>query len=339
MILGLIDEAVAAGARQSSACEIVGIDARTVQRWRRQGVGEDGRTGPRSTPANKLLPAEEQRILGLMNRPCYRDLSPKQLVPMLADQGLYLASESTIYRLLRRAGQQKHRGPARPPRRRPKERVATGPNQVWSWDITYVPTPVRGLFYYLYLVVDVWSRKIVGWSVHECESGEHASRLLAAACRREGVNRTGLVLHQDNGSPMKASTLLAKMQELQVTLSYSRPRVSNDNPYSESLFRTLKYRPSYPRDAFASLEAAREWVASFVAWYNTEHRHSSIRMVTPEERHSGLEVEVLDRRAALYEKARRQHPERWSGRTRDWTPVTTVRLNPEYQGSAAHEAA
>jgi len=339
MILGLIDEAVAAGARQSKACEMVGVDARTLQRWRSRGIGADGRAGPRRRPQNKLSEAEEQQILEIVNGREYRDCSPKQLVPALADRGMYLASESTIYRILRRKGQQNHRERTQTPRRHPKELIATGPNQVWSWDITYLPTPVRGLFFYLYMVMDVWSRKIVAWEVNECESGEYAARMMESACCREGIEPESLTLHSDNGSPMKACTLVAKMQLLHVQLSYSRPRVSNDNPFSESLFRTVKYRPEYPRGPFEDLAAAREWVAAFVTWYNTKHHHSGIRMVTPEQRHCGTEREILDGRAVLYEKARRRHPKRWSGQTRNWEPVGAVRLNPGNHGAEAQEAA
>ena len=339
MILGLIDEAVTAGARQSKACEIVGVDARTLQRWREQGIGEDRRAGPKSRPGNKLNEAEEQVILAVVNSPKYRDLSPNQIVPRLADEGEYLASESTIYRLLRRADQQHHRERSQAPRPRPRELAATSPNQVWSWDITYLPSPVRGVFYYLYMVMDVWSRKIVGWTVRDSESGDYAALLIEEACRAEGVRRDELTLHADNGGPMKAATLCAKLDLLNVRTSYSRARVSNDNPYSESLFRTVKYRPEYPRGPFASLEAAGEWVESFVAWYNGEHRHSGIRFVTPAERHAGRDREILERRELVYAEARAQHPERWTGRTRNWEPVGTVRLNPENQETVEQEAA
>lgn len=278
-------------------------------------------------------------ILAVVNRPEYRDLSPKQIVPRLADAGEYLASESTIYRLLRRTHQQHHRERSQAPRPRPRELVATGPNQVWSWDITYLPSPVRGVFYYLYMVMDVWSRKIVGWTVRESESAEYAAQLIEKACLAEGVRPDELTLHADNGGPMKASTLCAKLDLLNVRMSYSRPRVSNDNPYSESLFRTVKYRPEYPRGPFTSLESAGEWVESFVAWYNCDHRHSGIRFVTAEERHAGRDREVLERRKVVYAEARSRHPERWTGRTRNWKPIETVRLNPDNQDAVDQEAA
>lgn len=252
-------------------------------------------------------------------------------MPALADRGQYVASESTFYRVLRKEGQVKHREPSRTPtnRHRPAAYVATGPNQVWSWDITYLRSPVRGQFYYLYMIVDVWSRKIVGWAIHEAESDIHASRLMYAAAGHECIRHSQLVLHADNGGPMKGSTLLATLQSLGVASSFSRPRVSNDNPYSESLFRTAKYRPEYPQEGFASVAAACAWAVQFVDWYNTKHRHSGVRFVTPEERHSGREATILARRHVIYTKARSRTPARWSGKTRNWSPVEEVHLNPQ----------
>lgn len=338
----LVEEAVAAGARREEAAQILGLTARTLQRWAEQGPdSDDQRCGPHTVPANKLSPAECQQLLEAANAPEYRELSPKQIIPRLADeQGTYLGSESTLYRLLRAAAQLAHRERSRPATSsRPSEQVATGPNQVWSWDISWLPGPIRGTFFYLYLIVDVWSRKIVGGKVHEEESAELASQLFHSTCWREGLDPAGLVLHSDNGSPMKGATMLATLQRLGVIPSFSRPRVSNDNPYSEALFHTLKYRPEYPSLPFDTLEAARAWVAGFIDWYNTEHRHSAIRFVTPAERHDGREAAVLERRRRLYEAARQEHPERWSGEVRNWTPIATVRLNPDPKQAAVQQAA
>lgn len=331
MILEHLDEAVAAGARQSEACKLLGLDARTTQRWRREGGSEDRRRGPTTASKNKLSPQERQKVLDTVNSPEFRDLPPKQIVPRLASRGEYVASEPTIYRILREEGQLKHREKSRPPAKRskPEEVVATGPNEAWSWDITYLKSPVRGMFYYLYMAMDVWSRKIVAWEVHEAESSENASALLAAAYRREEVVPGSLVIHMDNGSPMKGATLLATLERLGVMTSYSRPSVSNDNPYSESLFRTLKYRPAFPSGDFQSIEHAREWVTAFVHWYNNEHLHSAIRFVTPADRHSGRELEILAYRKRVYEAARTRNPERWSGDVRDWEPIREVVLNPD----------
>ena len=341
MILGLVDEAIDAGARQHKVCEILELDPRTLQRWKAQGIGEDRRAGPKEAPTNKLTAAERAKILEVVNSREFRDLSPKQIVPILAERGTYVASEPTIYRVLREEGQMAHREPSNAPtkRHRPEEKVATGPNQVWSWDITYLRSPIRGVFFYLYVVVDVWSRKLVGWAVHEEESAELASAMVDAACAREGIQRGQLILHSDNGGPMKGATLLAMLQVLGVATSFSRPSVSNDNPFSEALFRTVKYRPAFPRGAFTSIEHARQWMREFVRWYNTQHRHSAIRYVTPEQRHSSLEEAVLERRRQVYEAARARHPERWSGSTRDWTPIPTVTLNPASEHTPTTEVA
>jgi len=330
VILGLLDEAQVCGAGLARCCEVLGLDLRTIQRWKRQGIGDDGRAGPLEKPANALSTAERKQILDLAITPEFRDKSPKQIVPTLADRGEYYASEATMYRVLREADQLHHRAPSKAPakRHRPEPCRATGPNQVWSWDITYLRTTVRGSFYYLYMVLDVWSRKIVGYEVHEEECSELAAWLLEVSCAAEQVEKDSLVLHSDNGSPMKAATMLAKLQDLGVATSFSRPRVSNDNPFSESAFRTAKYRPDFPTQPFESLERARAWAASFVRWYNTEHLHSSIRFVTPDDRHTGRDVELLEARERVYARARRQTPERWTGGTRDWTRVETVTLNP-----------
>jgi transposase InsO family protein len=326
---------VRAGATLAAACRLTGISPRTVRRWRTSVTKADGRCGPREVPANALSDAERENVLRVVNSPEYRDLSPKQIVPRLADEGRYLASESTMYRILREAGQLAHRSRARAPVSRPVERhVARRPDEVWSWDITYLKTPVRGVFLYLYLIMDVFSRKIVGWSVHADESAEHAASLMRTTCGSLGLDPGGIVLHSDNGGPMKGSTMLATLQWLGVVPSFSRPSVKNDNAFSEALFRTLKYRPEYPSKPFASIADASAWVDNFVHWFNTEHRHSAIRFVTPEERHEGFEAEILNQRRRLYERARRKHPHRWSGAIRNWSPIQEVYLNPEERRAA-----
>ena len=311
-----------------AACSRLGVSPRTVQRWRKPESAEDRRCGPRTQPANRLSQAERQRVLQVANCEQYRQLSPKQIVPRLADEGQYVASESTFYRVLREHERLQHRGRARPAVKRPRpEHVASAPNQVWSWDINYLKGPVRGAFLYLYLVVDVYSRRVMGWQVHEEESTEKAAALIRS-CWEEAERPQGLTLHSDNGGPMKGATMLATLQWLGIAPSFSRPRVSDDNPFSESLFRTLKYRPSFPDKPFSSLEEACSWVASFVGWYNSQHRHSAIRFVTPDDRHFGREEQLLTRRHQVYQRARHRHPERWRGSTRDWTPSGPIRLNP-----------
>jgi transposase InsO family protein len=317
------------GARLWKACEVIGITVRTYQRWGRQGVREDGRHGPRGAPANRLSEEEQQQIVALATSRELREMAPCQIVPILAEQGIYVASESSFYRVLRERKLLSHRERSRPRQNsRPAQHISTGPNQVWSWDITYLRSALRGQYYYLYLVVDVWSRKIVAWEVSLQESSELAAAMIAQATRENGVERDQLVIHSDNGGPMKGATLLATLQALGIVPSFSRPRVYDDNPYSEALFRTLKYRPEYPSLPFGSLQEAREWVAGFVRWYNGEHRHSAIRFVTPQERHAGIESQVLLKRKEVYEEAKRRNPMRWSGRTRNWSPVVEVILNP-----------
>jgi putative transposase len=330
MIGQLIEEATHSGARLVAAVDAVGLSIRTFQRWNLQGAGADRRNGPDSDPSNRLAPAERQKILEIANSSAFRDISPKQIVPQLADQGIYLASESSFYRVLRAEDQITHREPSRPATsRKTKEHVATGPCQVWSWDITYLKSPILGQFFYLYMIMDVWSRKIVASTVFLKESNDNSAKLFLKACFRLGINPEGLVLHSDNGGPMKGATMLATLQRLGVVPSFSRPKVSDDNPYSEALFRTMKYRPGYPSRPFPSLAASQAWVDGFVDWYNTEHLHSSIRFVTPDDRHFGREKDILNSRQQLYEKARQQNPSRWSRNIRNWNPVETVYLNPE----------
>lgn len=335
----LIEQAMASGARQKPACGALGISARTYQRWTIQGgIETDARPdAERPTPANTLSDAERERIVEVCNRPEYASLPPAQIVPALADQGGYLASESTFYRVLREANQVQRRGKARAPRTvaKPKAHCAVGPNQVWTWDITYLASTVVGRFFRLYVVMDIYSRKIVGWEVHENESADHAAVLIEKACWAEHMHRGSLVLHSDNGSPMKGATLLAKLQQLGIVPSFSRPSVSNDNPYSESLFGTLKYTPAYPGKPFDTLDAARNWVRDFVHWYNHEHRHSALKFVTPEQRHTGEDATILARRAELYEEAKQRRPERWSGSTRDWVLEGSVWLNPDQTDHAS----
>lgn len=249
---------------------------------------------------------------------------------MLADEGNYLASESTMYRLLRKVKQLRHRTASNPRNLyKPKAVIATMPNKVYSWDITYLKSSLRGAFFYLYFIMDVYSRKIVGWQVYDRESSEYASDVLEGACIAEGVKKNQLLLHSDNGSPMKGATMLATLQKLGVIPSFSRPSVSNDNPYSESLFRTLKYSSIYPERPFESLREAREWVNKFVSWYNCHHLHSGIKFITPEQRHNGYDDEILKQRTKVYLKAKKRFPNRWSKGIRNWDKIKEVKLNPD----------
>ena len=309
----------------------------TLQRWRRQFAGDadglDARKGSHRHVAHCLSYEERQRILLTCNEPEFAALPPGQIVPVHGDRGLYIGSELSFYRVLHAHGQAHRRGRARPPQEpRPVPRLeAREFNQVWSWDITYLPTTDRGVWLYLYLVIDVWSRKIVAWDVAEREDPAIAADLMSRACLRERISkqrRQPLILHADNGNAMRAATLESRLEELGVLRSFSRPRVSNDNPYSESLFRTAQYRPDYPSRPFMSKEAACQWVATFVDWYNHRHRHSGIKFVTPQQRHCGQAVEICRHRAVVYEEARQRHPRRWSRSTRCWRQPEVVWINP-----------
>lgn len=329
-----IQAAVQAGARKARACAEAGLSLRTLQRWTEEPgvVKVDARTdAERPVPANKLSAAEVVAVLAACQRVDTAHLPPSQIVPRLADEGTYLASESTFYRILKAHGQGQRRGRARAPRKLklPTSYTTTAPNQVWSWDVTYLPAAIRGQYYYLYLFEDIYSRKAVGSEVYAEESGELAAGLVQRIVMAEQCWRQPLVLHSDNGAPMKSSTLLAKLYDLGITPSRGRPRVSNDHPYSESLFRTLKYCPQWPEQGFADIEAARAWVHDFIAWYNHEHRHSRIRFVTPVQRHRGEDRGILAKRHALYEMAKARCPMRWSGKTRNWEPIGAVDLNPD----------
>jgi putative transposase len=242
-----------------------------------------------------------------------------------------MASESTFYRVLKENNLQHHRGRAKKPCSKPiSTHYATDPNQVWMWDITWLPGPAKGIYFYLCLILDLFSRKIIAWEIWIEESSANASVLVKRAIiseQRTLVNQP-LILHSDNGSPMKGASLLETLYKLGITPSRSRPRVSNDNPYAESIFRTCKYRPNYPANGFTSLTEARQWVLAFTQWYNNEHRHSGLNFLTPNQRHNGLSERILARRKQVYEEAKSKHPERWSRSIRDWSLKDTVWLNP-----------
>lgn len=330
-VMALVAEAIVASARQDRACEVISRSERTLQRWQNGQAGGDRRPARVQMPKNQLSALERQRLLAIANSPEFGHLPPSQIVPRLVDRGQYVASESTFYRVLKAENQLKHRGAERPPKPRSKPRAlpTTAPNELLSWDITYLPTQIKGIYFYLYLFMDIFSRKIVGWQVYETESSEQASEVMRDICERENIARNQVVLHSDNGSPMKGATMLATLQALGVMPSFSRPAVSNDNPYSESIFKTMKYRPAYPQRPFENLLAARQWVGTFVHWYNEEHRHSAIGFVTPAQRHAGLDAALLRKRVEVYEAAKARRPERWSGATRNWQQILVVHLNPE----------
>ncbi len=328
----LIDEAEKNGAKPKNACSILEISSRTYKRWvelfQEKGSYADLRP---TAEHNHATSVDREAVLDVLHSAEFADLPPCEIIPILADRGLYVASESSFYRALRTEKENNHRSRAKEPERKSKEtHEATAPNQVWMWDITYLRSYVRGIFYYLYLIIDLYSRKIIHWEVYEEQTAENASELIQKAKMKEGLlSSDPLVLHSDNGSPMKGAVMLETLYKLGITPSNSRPRVSNDNAYAESVFKTLKYRPNYQPDGFETLEKARAWVLDFVLWYNEEHHHSGIRYLTPNQRHNGEGEAILAKRKAVYEAAKAKYPERWKGRsTRDWSVEEVVFLNP-----------
>ena len=335
-LVKLIGQAHRDGASLYKACETAGITLRTLQRWTIAdgSIRCDARPqAQRPRPSHALSQAERAEVLRIANEPRFADQPPARIVPALADEGRYVASESTFYRILRAQGQAAHRGRAKAPqaRRGPSTHVASGPRQLWCWDMTYLPAQIAGRWFYLYLILDLYSRKIVGWEVHEHDDACHAAHLVRRTALAEGIatQASKPVLHGDNGSTLKATTVLAMLHWLGIKPSYSRPRVSNDNAFVESLFRTAKYRPEFPARGFADLHAARDWAAQFVHWYNHEHLHGGIRYVSPAARHEGRDQAILAARHQVYERARQRHPSRWSRHTRNWQPIGAVTLNPE----------
>lgn len=327
-IIQLAEEAVKKGAKKDKTCEMLGISIRTLQRWQIAPSSKDQRKGPKHSP-KKFTNEEKAKILEVLNSPKYVDLSPTQIVPNLADEGIYIGSESTIYRVMKDSKYLANRGRAnKPQRREPGRAVVKRANEVWSWDISLLKGPILGKFFYLYLIMDVYSRKIVGWEVHREENSNLSSELIEETLFKEDAYGKVEILHSDNGSPMKSSTMLATLQRLGIIPSFSRPRVSNDNAFSESLFRTLKYVPEYPSKGFKNIEESQQWMVKFVDWYNTQHMHSGINYVTPESRHTGMECKILAKREEVYKEAREKNPLRWSSKTRNWKAEGEVYLNP-----------
>lgn len=244
----------------------------------------------------------------------------------LLEKGIYFGSERTLYRILKAKSALINRTESRKPgrQRKPPELKASGPNQVWTWDITWLKTDVKGIFVYGYVVIDIFSRMIVGWSVEQSESPELARNLYERIIRDRKVKPQ--FIHADNGGPMKGLSLVAFLTQLQVGLTYSRPRVSDDNPFIESFFRTVKYHVSYPK-AFFGLNDARKWFATFIDWYNMKHRHSGIGYVTPNQKHTGADILLFSKRQITLNKAAQVHPERFVRGPRTVAPERIVILN------------
>lgn len=325
LITEAVDVARNSGARMPAICDMLGVSARTLQRWKSSIVPDARKASPRYVP-HKLTAAERQRVKETICSRRFADMYPPEIVAKLASEGVYLASESTMYRIMREEKLLSHRRKSKAPQKREKPRLrATAPDQVYSWDITWMKSSIRGEYFYLYMMVDVFSRRIVQWEIHERESSALAAAMLLRLSGKKLLK--GVALHADNGAPMKGLSMLATMQQLGVVPSFSRPHVSTDNPYSESLFRTLKYRPAYP-GSFETIEEAQEWTRAFVHWYNHEHMHSGISFVTPHERHYGKDTAILEARRETYRIAYQQNPDRWSRGPRRWQRQEVVYINP-----------
>lgn len=265
----------------------------------------------RPAPPRALSPTEKAQVRELLNSERFQDLAPREIYAELLDEARYVCSISTMYRILaEHAEVRERRNQRRHPVYRKPELLATGPNQVWSWDITQLRGPSKGVYYYLYVIIDIYSRYVVGWLIAEVEAAELAQQLIAATCAKQGVQREQLTIHADNGSPMIAQTVAILLTDLGVAKSHSRPHVCNDNPYSEAQFKTLKYRPDYP-DRFGSLLDARQWARSFFVWYNEQHHHSGLGLLTPTVVHTGRAASVRQHRQAVLRHAYQTHPERF----------------------------
>ena len=322
----LILEANKDGARIWKACEALDISVSTFERWRR-GNYSDNRKGAVKVIARKLREDEEQKILDISCSKKFKDDNPYKIHASLLNSGIYIASISTFYRVLKKESLLHHRGNTRTgtSHNKPPELVATGPNQVWTWDITWLPSSIRGIFYYSYTIIDIWDRSIVKWAIHDREADFLAQELFQSAFEENGY--PNVFVHSDNGNPMKGISLMALFYDLGISNSYSRPRVSDDNPFIESWFKTLKYHVSYP-GKFKSIALAREWFAGFVHNYNTAHSHSGLNFITPNQVRNGEYKSIVNKRNKTMIKAQKKNPLRWSNHVKQIPENHIVYLNP-----------
>jgi putative transposase len=290
------------------ACQALGVSRATFYRRQRSLPGHQQ---PRPTPARALCESEREQVLDVLACPRFVDRSPAEVVATLLDEGEYLCSERTMYRVLaaNQAVQERRNQREHPPYTKP-ELVATGPNQVWSWDVTKLLGPKKWTYFYLYVLLDIFSRYVVGWMVADRENSALAGRLITETCHKQGVEPQVLTLHSDRGAPMTSKCTAQLLADLGVTRSLSRPRVSDDNPFSEAQFKTVKYHPGFP-DRFHDIEAAITFCRSFFPWYNTEHRHGGIAMLTPDDVHHDRAKAVLEQRERALHVAWTKHPERF----------------------------
>jgi putative transposase len=284
---------------------------------------------PRPTPARALSPTEREGVLAVMHEPRFVDLAPRQVYAQLLDEGRYLCSLRTMYRILDENREvRERRDQLRHPEYRKPELLATGPNQVWSWDITKLLGPTKWTYFYLYVILDIFSRYVVGWMVADNESAALAEKLIGETCARQGIQPGQLTLHADRGSSMTSKPVAFLLADLGVTKTHSRPHVSDDNPFSEAQFKTLKYRPDFPQ-RFGSREHARAHCQDFFPWYNTEHHHVSLGLLTPHDVHHGLAAQRIQARAAVLAAAYAARPERFpAGAPRAQATPTAVWINP-----------
>jgi putative transposase len=310
----------------AATCAAVGLPRATYYRRRGQPKPKPSR---RPAPPRKLPAAERERVLAVLHEERFADWAPAQVHAQLLDEGVYLCSARTMHRILaENAEVRERRNQLRHPRYEKPQLLATRPNELWSWDITKLLGPEKWTYYYLYVVLDVFSRYATGWLIAERESGELARQLMRETCERQGIEPDELTVHSDRGGPMKSKTLAQLYADLGVTKTHSRPHTSNDNPFSESQFKTVKYRPEFPR-RFGSLEHARDCSRDLIDWYNNEHHHSSLAFLTPHDVHHGLAERRLAERASVLEAAYRDHPERFvQGPPKSPTLARAVWINP-----------
>ena len=322
----LIIEANNNGARIWKACDALEISVSTFERWRK-GKYTDNRKGAYKAVARKLTEEEKQKIIDVSCSSRYKDDNPYKIHATLLDNGIYIASISSFYRVLRENNLVHHRGNTRPGRShsKPPERIATGPNQVWTWDITWIPSSIRGIFYFSYTIIDIWDRSIVKWAIHDREDDILAQELFHTALDEN--NYPDVFVHSDNGNPMKGVSLMALFYKLEISNSYSRPRVSDDNPFIESWFKTMKYDVSYP-GKFKTITLAREWFAGFVHNYNTAHSHSGLNYMTPIQVREGKYLSIAKKRNRIMLKAKKRNPIRWSNKIKQLPEKHVVYLNP-----------
>lgn len=295
----------------TTACQVLNVPRSSLYRVGHPQSKTPAPRNPRPTPARALSDAEKAEVRHVLNSERFQDQSPREIYATLLDDGVYLCHWRTMYRVLDEHDEvRERRNQLRHPVYVKPELLATGPNQLWSWDITKLRGPVRWTYCYLYVMLDLFSRYVVGWMVAEREAAELAQELTLAACAKQQIEPGQLTIHADRGSPMIAKSMAMLMSDLGVNKSHSRPHVADDNPYSEAQFRTLKYSPGYP-DRFGSLADARQWSQTFFTWYNQEHHHTSLNLLTPADVHYGRAPEMLAQRQVVLEHAYAAHPERF----------------------------